>query len=109
MKEGVVIAQRPRGWYNERFELMSVIEKIPIFGQDHKSGKTSYRFTIGDSYPCPDNPVQLCGDGICCDYGNGGYDLYDGAVENGILLATGGKYELTEMTVIQPGKKASIS
>lgn len=58
LKEGVILAQRPPGWYNERFELMSVVEKIPIFGKDHQSSSSAYQFTIGDSYPCQENPSE---------------------------------------------------
>jgi hypothetical protein len=56
--------------------------------------------------------VFLCmnsGDGICCDYGEGRYNLYDGDVSNNILLASGGKYELMESTIVQPGREQSTS
>lgn len=44
-----------------------------------------YTFTINDSY----------GDGICCSYGNGSYNLED---ENSTLLASGGNFNSTEAT-----------
>ena len=30
--DSVIMMQRPVGWYNERFEQMSIVEKIPVFG-----------------------------------------------------------------------------
>lgn len=44
-----------------------------------------YTFTINDSY----------GDGICCSYGNGSYNLED---QNSTLLASGGNFNSTEAT-----------
>jgi hypothetical protein len=49
------------------------------------------------------------GDGICCDYGDGGYNLYDGDVDDGILLATGGKFGSSETVVVEPFKEKSIA
>lgn len=43
------------------------------------------------------------------DYGDGGYFLFDGDISDNILLATGGKFELTESTEVQPGTGQSIS
>jgi hypothetical protein len=80
---------------------MSIVEKIPIFGEE-RTGKMTYRFTIGDSYPCQNDPTAICGDGICCDYGNGGYELYNGDVADGVLLASGGDYELVESVLVEP-------
>ena len=45
-----------------------------------------YRFTIFDSY----------GDGICCNYGNGSYELQDG---NGVAFQSGGAFGTSESTV----------
>jgi hypothetical protein len=59
VEEKVILAQRPPGYYNERFELMSVVEKIPVFPKDHPSSKSEYKFTIGDSYPCQDDPTAI--------------------------------------------------
>ncbi|KAL7540363.1 hypothetical protein ACHAWF_006660 [Thalassiosira exigua] len=83
--DSVIMAQRPPGWYNERFELLSIVEKIPVFGD--RPG-VNYRFTIGDSYPCDNDPTETCGDGICCEYGNGEVKLFAGDVE----LWSGGNY-----------------
>lgn len=44
-----------------------------------------YTFTINDSY----------GDGICCSYGNGSYDLADA---NGNIVASGGSFGSAEAT-----------
>ncbi len=43
-----------------------------------------YDFVINDAY----------GDGICCSYGNGSYNLLDG----GVILASGGQFTNTETT-----------
>lgn len=61
--DSVILEQRPPGWYNERFELMSIVETMVVFGD--RDEDISYRFTIGDSYPCDDDPTKVCGDGIC--------------------------------------------
>jgi len=106
--DGVILAQKPPGWYNENFELMTVTETIPVFGGE-RTDNVSYRFTIGDAYPCEDDQTKVCGDGICCNYGNGKYELYSGAVENNILLATGGSYELRESTMIESPNAKLIS
>ncbi len=45
-----------------------------------------YDFIINDSY----------GDGICCSYGTGSYDVVD---ENGNMLASGGAFGFSETTV----------
>ena len=105
--DGVILAQKPNGWYNERFELMSVVEIVPVFG--NRPEDVSYRFTIGDAYPCEDDPNEICGDGICCNYGNGSYELYSGNVEDGVLLASGGSYELQESVLIEPPGTKSIA
>ena len=57
-----------------------------------------YRFTIYDSY----------GDGICCSYGNGSYDLFD---DDGILIANGGDFGSSEFVdfCIEGDNTASIS
>ena len=46
----------------------------------------AHRFTIYDSY----------GDGICCSFGNGSYELQDG---NGVTFQTGGAFGSSESTV----------
>ncbi len=56
--DAVIMMQRPRGWYNKRFEMMSVLEKIPVFGS---RPDTEYRFTIRDTYMCDDDPTVTCG------------------------------------------------
>eukprot|EP00569_Conticribra_weissflogii_P008434 CAMPEP_0171360184 /NCGR_PEP_ID=MMETSP0879-20121228/1079_1 /TAXON_ID=67004 /ORGANISM="Thalassiosira weissflogii, Strain CCMP1336" /LENGTH=629 /DNA_ID=CAMNT_0011866477 /DNA_START=197 /DNA_END=2083 /DNA_ORIENTATION=- len=33
-KEEIVLAQRPPQWYNERFELLSIVETIPVLDKD---------------------------------------------------------------------------
>ena len=96
--DGVILAQRPPGWYNERFALMSIVEKIPAFGA--RPNVPSYRFTIGDSYPCDGNPSETCGDGICCNYGDGKFELYAWSVEENLLLFSGGEYGLTDEILI---------
>jgi len=99
--DGVIIEQRPPGWYNERFELMSIVEYISVFGS--RPGGIRYRFTMGDSFPCETNPEETCGDGICCNYGEGEYRLYAGPPnENGHLLSSGGNYGLSQSLVITP-------
>ncbi len=47
-------------------------------------------FTIFDSY----------GDGMCCSYGNGSYELKDN--QTGVILATGGQYNASETTPFCP-------
>ena len=59
--DAVILEQRPPGWYNERFELMTIVETIALFGP--RAEIISYRFTIGDSFPCEDDPTKICGDG----------------------------------------------
>ncbi|KAL9189739.1 hypothetical protein ACHAXT_009414 [Thalassiosira profunda] len=104
--DSVIMAQRPAGYYNERFELMSIVETIPVFGA--RSDAVKYRFTIGDSYPCEGNPSETCGDGICCNYGEGSAKLYSGAVENDVLLWSGGDYGLSESVLVSaPAQTAS--
>jgi len=98
--DSVILAQRPSGWYNDRFELMSIVETIPVFGA--RSTPPEYRFTIGDSYPCDDDPTKTCGDGICCNYGEGQFQLFAGAVGDGDVLASGGDYGLSESVLISP-------
>ncbi|KAL7512812.1 hypothetical protein ACHAXN_009928 [Cyclotella atomus] len=109
VEEKVILAQRPPGYYNERFELMSVVERIPVFPEDHPSSKSEYKFTIGDSWPCQDDPTAVCGDGMCCDYGDGVYFLYEGEPSDDMLLATGGKFETSESKIVQTGTGKSIS
>lgn len=105
--DSVILAQRPPGWYNKRFELMTIVEKIPVFGS--RPDKPEYRFTIGDSYPCDDNPTETCGDGICCNYGQGEYRVFAGSVEKGLLLKTGGDYKLSESVLLElPAQSVSL-
>jgi len=96
--DSVILAQRPPGWYNDRFELMSIAEKIPVFGE--RPNQPEYRFTIGDSYPCDDDPTKTCGDGICCNYGEGQFQLFAGDVEDNNLLSNGGDYGLSQSVLI---------
>ena len=98
--DNVVLANRPPGWYNERFELMTIQERIPVFGARPDGIVPEYRFTIGDSYPCDNDPTQTCGDGICCNYGQGKYELFAGPVEDNILLTSGGEYQLREEKIV---------
>lgn len=98
--DSVILAQRPTGWYNERFELMSIVEKIPVFGA--RPDQPEYRFTIGDSYPCDDDPTETCGDGICCNYGEGQFQLFAGAVGDNDIMASGGDYGLSQSVLITP-------
>ena len=88
---------------------MSIVETIPVFGIEHRDVEQTYRFTIGDSYPCEGDPTQICGDGICCNYGNGGYKLYDGAVDNNILLASGGSYGVSESVFVQSNNSQAVA
>ena len=55
----------------------------------------SYTFTINDSY----------GDGICCSYGVGNYDLKDAS---GTVLASGGSFGSSETTNFTLGTARSI-
>lgn len=102
--DGVILGQRPPKFYNEPFELLSIVEKIPIFAP---ITERTYQFTIGDEYPCEDNPNNVCGDGICCNYGEGSFKLYAGDVEAGILLASGGEFMLSESVLITPPTSSS--
>lgn len=97
--DGVILGQRPPKFYNEPFELLTIVEKIPILPP---TTERTYQFTIGDEYPCEDNPNNVCGDGICCNYGQGSFNLYAGDVEAGILLASGGEFMLSESVLITP-------
>ncbi len=97
--DSLIMAQRPIGWYNERFKLISIVEKIPVFGESPNISP-QYRFTIGDSYPCGDDPTKVCGDGICCEYGNGKFELFAGAVEENNTLTSGGDYGLIHSVLI---------
>ncbi len=97
--DSLILSQHPVGWYNERFKLMTIVEKIPVFGES--AGRNpEYRFTIGDSYPCDDDTTEICGDGICCNYGIGKFELFAGAVEDNNLLTTGGDYGLVHSVLI---------
>ena len=102
--DGVILGQRPPKFYNEPFELLTIVEKIPIFAA---TTQRTYQFTIGDEYPCEDNPNNVCGDGMCCNYGQGSFTLYAGDVEAGILLATGGEFMLSESVLITPPVSSS--
>jgi hypothetical protein len=46
---------------------------------------------------------------MCCDYGDGGYFLYEGEISDDILLATGGEFETTDIKIVQTGTGKSIS
>ena len=108
--DSVIMAQRPPGWYNERFELMTITEKIPVFGpRPDLFMPPEYRFTIGDSYPCDNDPTKTCGDGICCNYGQGKYELFAGPVEDNLLLTSGGKYQLVESVIVKPPDSFSVA
>jgi len=97
--DGVILGQRPPKFYNEPFELLTIVEKIPIFAP---TKQRTYQFTIGDEYPCEDNPNVVCGDGMCCNYGQGSFTLFAGDVEAGIKLASGGEFMLSESVLITP-------
>lgn len=82
----IIMMHRPLGWYNDNFEMMSIVEIIPVFTPTTTTTSTStysneYKFTIQDTYPCDDDPTTICGDGICCNYGTGSYTLYVGDVD----------------------------
>jgi hypothetical protein len=96
--DGVIMMQRPRGWYNERFEMMSVMEKIPVFGS---RPDTEYRFTIRDTYLCDDDITKTCGDGICCNYGDGQYQLFAGNMGDNNILTSGGDFEKVESVLVK--------
>ena len=106
--DNVILAQRPPGWYNERFELMSIVEGIPVFGARPDVVDPEYRFTIGDSYPCDNNPTETCGDGICCNYGEGKFELFAGPIEDNLLLTSGGEYELTQSVLVNAPASFSV-
>ena len=63
--DGVVLGQRPPKFYNQPFELLEIVEKIPVFAPS--SDERTYKFTIGDEYACEDKPTEICGDGEICD------------------------------------------
>jgi hypothetical protein len=73
---------------------LSIVEKIPLFGA---RPTTEYRFTIRDTYTCDSDPTQTCGDGICCNYGNGQYKLFANCVTTsaGAAMATNAHILLT--------------
>ena len=48
----------------------------------------------------------MCGDGICCNYGNGGFKLYAGTVGDGQLMTEGGEYGLSESVLVSPPASA---
>mmetsp|Transcript_27072 Transcript_27072/g.57519 ORF Transcript_27072/g.57519 Transcript_27072/m.57519 type:complete len:87 (+) Transcript_27072:225-485(+) len=79
---------------------MSIIEPMVVFGP--RSDEVSYRFTIGDSYPCDDDPTETCGDGICCNYGRGEYKLFAGHPSENQLLSSGGDYGKSHSLIITP-------
>ncbi|KAL7469802.1 hypothetical protein ACHAXS_010065 [Conticribra weissflogii] len=109
-EEVIVLAQRPPQWYNERFELLSIVETIPVLDKAQLIGNGGdYRLTVRDEYPCEDDPSQICGDGICCDYGKGEYVLYEGSVEKGVVLARGGEYEVEDVTLITAEDLTAVS
>ena len=62
-----VFGQRPPKFYTPPFELLTIVERIPILSPS--TGQRTYQFTIGDEYACEDNPGEICGDGMCCEYG----------------------------------------
>lgn len=95
--DSVIMMQRPKGWYNDRFEQKSILEKIPIFGS---RPDTEYRFTIRDTYACDGDPTQTCGDGICCNYGDGQYQLFAGDMGENSILASGGEFEMVESVLV---------
>jgi secreted trypsin-like serine protease len=101
---GVILGQRPAKFYNQPFELLTIVEKIPIFADDEQR---TYRFTIGDEYACEDKPGEICGDGMCCNYGQGSFTLYAGDVEAGIMLASGGEFTTSESVLITPPTSSS--
>mmetsp|Transcript_11660 Transcript_11660/g.16471 ORF Transcript_11660/g.16471 Transcript_11660/m.16471 type:complete len:511 (+) Transcript_11660:3-1535(+) len=79
---GRLIASAPRGFFseaNKRYEWAINVKK-----------SATYEFTISD----------LERDGICCDYGEGSYEIK--LKSTGRVLVSGGKYEATERSVFQP-------
>ena len=96
----VILGQRPPKFYNQPFELLTIVEKIPIFPPTDE--QRTYQFTIGDEYACEDNPNKICGDGMCCNYGEGSFSLYAGEVDDNDLLASGGEFTLSESVLITP-------
>ncbi|MFC0605625.1 T9SS type A sorting domain-containing protein [Winogradskyella pulchriflava] len=72
---GTVVASGPVFDYNDN---TTYSETLTIPGYDE-----CYTFTIFDSY----------GDGICCGFGNGSYNLED---ENGNVIISGGQFDSAE-------------
>ena len=63
-------------------------------GGPYNSSGTTYTETICISAGCYALTVfDSYGDGICCDYGEGGYQLIDA---DGVLLVSGGNFEYSE-------------
>ena len=63
--DSIIMMHRPLGWYNDKFEMMSIVEKIPVFTITTTTTTTcsnEYKFTIRDTYPCDDDATQICGD-----------------------------------------------
>ena len=104
----IIMMHRPLGWYNINFEMMSIVEQIPVFTPTTTTSSSTfataysneYKFTIRDTYPCDDDPTAICGDGICCNYGTGSYTLYVGDVKDNIIVASGGEYEMMESVLV---------
>ena len=101
----IIMMHRPLGWYNNNFEMTSIVETIPVLPPTSTTttsaySSNEYKFTIRDTYPCDDDPTTICGDGICCNYGTGSYTLYVGDLKDNIIVASGGEYEVMESTLV---------
>mmetsp|Transcript_34875 Transcript_34875/g.74362 ORF Transcript_34875/g.74362 Transcript_34875/m.74362 type:complete len:580 (+) Transcript_34875:1409-3148(+) len=66
-------------WYGKDF--MMARETIPVYGRDR--GSQEYIFKV----------LDLNGNGMCCNDGQGSFSLYLGDSDNGELIATGGEFK----------------
>lgn len=85
---GVVVSSGPAAAYADFTTIQETIT-IPSFDE-------CYTFSIIDSY----------GDGICCTYGNGSYDLQD---EDGNILMSGGDFGGTESLLFKALDPLSVN
>ncbi|NNE31301.1 MAG: T9SS type A sorting domain-containing protein [Winogradskyella sp.] len=84
---GTLVSSGPASAYADFTTYQEVIS-IPVYD-------ACYTFTILDSF----------GDGICCNYGNGAYDLQD---ENGTIIIAGGDFGSSESVLFSAQDPLSV-
>lgn len=65
-------------WYGKDF--IKATEQVPIYGNER--GRQMYQFTV----------LDLNGNGMCCQQGQGSFSLYLGDSSSGTLIASGGQF-----------------